>query len=162
MFEVQGSEASRRGLPAVSIRIDPGTSGAVVSAFPSKGTYVQLSGPPGGPLGARIDSYSGTKGDAAALEKLARARFGADVAELGAFELIELAGAPRPARTVVTGTSQARAVHLLALVPISANAERGVLVDAWVGAAKGAPAPKDVLAHARLGPVLATLDVTFD
>lgn len=163
MVKISSSEAARAGLPPVSIAVDPGKSGMAAKTFPEQGRYLQLSGPPGGPLGLKIDECAGTSGTAASLGALAKKRFAGDPLELGAFEEITLAGARRAALSCTTGASQARAAHLLVLFPAAPGADRGVLLDAWIGArAPGVPAPSAVVKLAPLADVLGTLAIHFE
>jgi hypothetical protein len=162
MVEISSSDAAGHALPPASIAIDPGASGMVARTFPDKNRYLLLSGPPGGPLGVRVDAYSGTAATAEGLAQLAQQRYADDSLEKGAFADVQLAGGKRAAYSCATGTSQARAVHVLALFPASPGADRGVLLDAWIGAQKGVPGPAEVAGTGKLKDVLGSLKVRFE
>ncbi len=163
MVQISSSEAAKNGLPPAAITVEPGKTGMTARAFPEKNRYLMLSGPPGGPLGMKIDAYSGTSADAAGLEKLLKARFGEDSPEKGSFGQVELGGAPRAAMSCASGTSQARAAHLVTLFPVAAGADRGVLVDFWVGSRQtGVPAPAAFLGMPTWGDVLRSLRIRFE
>lgn len=160
IVQTTAEQAAERGLPAANITIDPGNTGLEAAPFPADNHYLALSGPPGGPLGLTIERVTASP-DAAGLKSLAELRFEDRSVEVGAFAMIPLAGADRPAIACTTDESMARAHHLLALIPAPQGG--ALLVDFYRSAGSSpTPAPSEFLEHERFGPVLRSLQIDFE
>lgn len=132
-------QCRQHGLPPVELSVDP--TGTVLRpySFPEKGVYLRMSGPPGGPLLMEVLARPGT------LDQALDARFPA--IEENRPCTVRLAGEERPARTFLTGQSHARTKWCAVELPSLA-----VLFGA-------SPGEKDVLAHAHLAPLAASLRI---
>ncbi|MEL7472105.1 MAG: hypothetical protein AAGK04_02220, partial [Planctomycetota bacterium] len=159
MFTVSAADAKAHGLPAATISVST-DGGLTPFALPTEHAYLQLSGPPGSPFGLSVESVKAgsTETD---LRNVAELRFEGQELELGAFGEIELAGAPRPAITCAAGQSLGRAYHLLALV--EAPGGGAVLVDFGMGPTEPPmPTPQQLLEDDKAGPLLRSLQVSFE
>jgi len=162
IVKVSAADAAKKGLLPASIEVDATELCAIVYPFLRENTYLQLSGPPGGPLGLMFDAYSGVADTTEALERLAATRFAKNTFVAGTSETIELAGEPRRAFTCATGTSLAHSVHLLVLIPEKKASERGVLVDFHTGCGAEIPTPGGVMDFERYGDALRSVRVGFE
>ncbi len=162
-MKIAAADSARHGLPAASIELDVAQAAMWGQVFPGEGVYLNLSGPPGGPLGLALVAYEGIA-DAAALEEFAAKRFAGDTYVRKGPGTVELAGRSRVAFTCGRGQSLARSTHLLALIPVKEGADSGVLVDFCVGTQRELLTPAEVMKLERLGAggVLGSLRVRFE
>jgi hypothetical protein len=140
MIQVAFDEATAHGLVPAHIAIDAQGLGMAERRFPDPATYLRLAGPPGGPLGLRIEAYTDITPTAESLGKLVKRRYAKarDLA-VGPVETLCLSGREVLAIGCSEGESMARAHHCIILFPASEGAARGVLVDFWVAAGETAP-----------------------
>lgn len=160
---ITNEQARAHGLPPVALELD--LSGAPLAGKPcaQAGSYLALSGPPGGPLGLTLEPYADVPASAEGLAALAQARFAKRSWQPGPDGLLELGGTSCVVLSGVTDTSHARAVHLLALFPATEEGQAGVLLDFWCSAGAGDPlTPEQVLALPRYGDLLRAVRVRFD
>lgn len=117
-------------------------------------TLLQLSGPPGGPLGFEVRGY----GEDAEVTDLAKTFAGFNErgpVTPGAEEKVELGGRAYEARAFGTGASLAATTWCLIRVPAKAGAKTGLLVLAHAGARHGAPPScKDALQAPAIVPLV--------
>jgi hypothetical protein len=102
MVEVKADDAKAKGLPAIGVRVDPGTLS--VLPFPEPDKYLIASGPPGGPLLAIV--WQTDRADA--IDAAVRAHFAQPWQQplvVGESSTIEIAGAKRAALAFMTGES---------------------------------------------------------
>jgi len=138
-FRISREESAAHNLPPVEISVDVSGMGAVLWRFPAPRVYVHLSGPPGTPLGMAIEAYTNLKDDSQSLLALARRRTAsARAVMMGEVEQVTLGGRSLLAIGWLSGESQARARHCLALFPAAEGAADGVLVELQAAAPPGA------------------------
>ncbi len=150
----------KRG-PWLSVHVPRGYSSA--AATPE--VPMHLSSPPGGPAGVRILRYNaGVEYDAASLEAYVTAREGKRPGfATGTVGEIEIATRRLLGMTFQTGTSLARADHLLVLWPrrnsLGTPRDTGFAVEVTVGAAEGAPIaePAQILEHPPIATIARSL-----
>jgi hypothetical protein len=119
--------------------------------------YVMLSGPPGEPLGLVVEHVSNVSADDAGWKKLVDQRFANQSPQLGSTAELEIAGGKNPTLTCTTGSSQARAHHLLVLVRIPESKD-AILVDFWQGAGQSAtPKPETMVKEGEFAALLQSL-----
>ncbi|HEV8269507.1 MAG TPA: hypothetical protein VGR00_14785 [Thermoanaerobaculia bacterium] len=122
--------ALAHGLSPVSIAVDTRESGMMVSEFPSKGCFLSLQGPPGGPLFFAVRDVTGSR---RSLAEHVRAGETRDVV-LGAEETLDVAGEKRTALLYFTGEQSAATVGCAVVVPAG---EARILLDFGGGGARG-------------------------
>lgn len=163
VMKIDAAECRKRGLPAVTIDLDATAGGFVRAPDPGARSYLQLSGPPGGPLGLSIEAYSDVESTEAALEKLAAKRFDGQKYVAKTTETLWLSGGNRLAFTCSTGESLAHSVHLLVLIPSAEKATSGVLVDFFVGQGSGETlTPGQVIKLEPWGDLVKSVHVRFE
>ena len=72
---VTPGEAAAHDLIPARIAVDAQGLGMVVRRFSDPATYLHLAGPPGGPLGLRIEVYTDLASDVESLEELVKRRY---------------------------------------------------------------------------------------
>ncbi len=106
MVEVKADDAKEKGLPAIGMRVEPGTLS--VLPFPEPDKYLIASGPPGGPLLAIVWQADARTGGAAAVDAAVRSHFAQPWQQplvIGDATTLLIAGAKRPALAFMTGES---------------------------------------------------------
>ena len=123
------------------------------TTFPAPGTYLVVSGPPGGPLSLRVLDARGAKDDAALRAIVEREHATDKPLDIGAPAELTLAGAPRRALPYTTGSSPLTRTGHCAILLTTSRDSLALLFSAGIG---NAPAPScaDTLAHAKLAPLV--------
>jgi hypothetical protein len=128
---------------------------------PAGALLLELSGPPGGPLGMRVERYSGLAHEAGALTAWVAGAHGAEASfEAGSTAEIDVGGRPSLAATWRTGGGPARADHLTVLWPDAhgpSAADHGVRIELEVSGRDGPIDAAAIAAHPDLAVVLASL-----
>ncbi|MBI5490931.1 MAG: hypothetical protein HY905_26600 [Deltaproteobacteria bacterium] len=158
---LEASAAEEHGLPAIGFSVDTAGTPMLALPFPDQDEYLAVSGPPGGPQIVRVQTLPEPPADGAALEPLLRERFaypGSEPLVFGAPTLVTLAGAQRPALSLVTGTSMARTGWCAVAVAVGPAGSPGLLVLAGIGT-QGDPDCAAPLADDSLARVLGTLRI---
>jgi hypothetical protein len=122
--------AVAHGLSPVSIAVDTRESGMMVTEFPSKGFYLSLQGPPGGPLFFAVRDVTGSL---RSLPEHVRAGESRDVV-FGAEEVVDVAGQKRTAVLYFTGEKSAATVGCAVVVPVG---DARLLLDFGAGGPRG-------------------------
>lgn len=150
---VSAAEAEAAGLPALGFSIDTSEAAMTGTAL-VRGRYLEMSGPPGGPLILRV---SATKLG----EDFANVVGGDDVLDATLVEEeVEMLGAKRRAAAWITGTSLAR-TSWCALIIAPEGAEPGdpaLLLEFGVGYGGDETACATALQHGQLAPVIASFE----
>ncbi len=139
-LHITALEAKAHQLLPVALTVDPAGLPLIEWRFPRPGVYLQLSGPPGGPLGLSVEQFT-----------LAEAGLGGVQAFLEQ-RLTGLAqtslNAPQPAQPPANWTAEylegidhARAHHLIKFYAAPGQLLKGVCVDCWIGAVSLQPPP---------------------
>jgi hypothetical protein len=100
---VSADDARKRGLPGVTIRVEP-TTGLIARPFPMKDLFMAMNGPPGGPLSVVVWNCADLPSEDVSVA--IQTRFVPALAkdlELGKPERLYLMGADRTAMTFRTG-----------------------------------------------------------
>jgi hypothetical protein len=157
---ITAAEAEEHGLTPFEFSIDTAGTPMSVTPFPESGSYLIVSGPPGGPEMLRFFSLTERLDGAAALEPILRAKFshvGDDPFVLGTPTEVTVDGSPRQALSFVTGQSMARTAWCAILVDSHLRgAVPQLLVLAGVGSS-GEPDCATPLADEPLAKVLESL-----
>ncbi len=154
---IHAEDARAGGLPAVGFTVEWDTTPGFSPRMPlGGGMYLSLSGPPGGPLGMRVSSYTNGDADHATLEKNISVpqQFGYTK---GAPEQVSLAGASRPALAYLSGQAIAKVHGCAVLVPARAGAREGLVVT-FISSGHSVTQPNcaTVLANPSLTKLVAT------
>jgi hypothetical protein len=160
VIRITTSDARTNGLPPVDISLDYSNTSLLATVFPRHGVYVQLSGPPGGPLGVSIEAAE-PYDLALSLEALIRQRFNHPADEplvFGRQGEIELSAVRHKSLTFVSGSSHAKSVHVVTI--IRGTNDTALLVDFHVGGSQ--PDSTVVTGHPDLMQVARTLAVRFE
>ena len=155
LVTIGADDARKKHLPAIAFSLEVGWNAMTSSPFPAGGSYLIVSGPPGGPLSLRVQDARGAKDDAALRAFVEREHANDKTLSIGTAAEVTLAGAARRALPYVTGSSTiTRSGHCAVLVT-TARGSLALLFTAGIG---NAPAPScaDTLAHARLAPLAAS------
>ena len=116
VIEITPSDAAAHGLPAIGFTIDGSAAGMSALPFPEAGSYVTMSGPPGGV--SRVEVWpldEATEGKAWTAIAARFARIQRPIEPL-AEEMVQIAGAARPAALFFNGRPPVRAAWVVALV----------------------------------------------
>jgi len=135
LIRITPEEAEAHGLLPFTLTVELAGLPLLEWRFPRPNVYLQLSGPPGGPLGLSIEQapLSEANDIPAFIEKRWAGQTGV---YLGARDSAH----PWEAEYVL-GESLARAHHSLSFYPSPKPSLHWVLVDCWIGAADLNPAP---------------------
>ncbi|MEO0482588.1 MAG: hypothetical protein AAF138_03110 [Planctomycetota bacterium] len=160
MVELTAATAADRGLPPARIEVDVADTGLSVFPNPADNTYVQLSGPPGGPLGATFERVT-AQATEAGMRSLAELRFEGQSPSVGTFEMVNFAGAERPAITCGVGEGPGAEHHLLVLMP-RPEGDTALLFDFYTDGGGATPTPSAMLADERYAAMFASVTVQFE
>lgn len=156
---VTAADARAKGLPPIGFSVEwPRPRLFLGSVLAHEGTYLTLSGPPGGPLGMSVRGYTNADANHGILETVIVEHPPRPPVIRGAPETIDLAGAARPALAYIQGESLARSLTCLALVPSPGNKREGLVVRFYVaaGSAMSKAACKTVVERPSIAPLVAS------
>lgn len=158
LVHISAADARRKRLPAIGFSLEVGWNAMIASPFPAAGSYLIVSGPPGGPLSLRVLDARGAMDDAALRAIVEREHAGAGPLDIGVAAEVALAGAARRALPYTTGSSPITRTGHCAVLVTTSRASLVLLFSAGIG---NAPAPScaDTLAHDKLGPLAATFRI---
>jgi len=160
---IAAQDSASHGLPPVGLTLQiPAGTALSAQKFPAATIYLNLAGPPGGPLGFSFERVEKAPADVAAWKTLASKRFAGEAPFTeGSAAPITISGGARSAYACVTGSSNARTAHLLAILA-APSGPGAILVDVRTAAGSGpAPSPADIAAAQPVAAVLASLLVDF-
>jgi hypothetical protein len=154
---ISPEQAKARGLPPISIRIDARSAGLFGDVFPTKDSFLAVSGPPGGPLLITIWDCTGLPSDP---ETVIRAKLvppWTKELEIGAEDHGVLLGSDRTGRLFFTGSGRARVAWFGVVVE---RPQGSLLLGVGVSGADPEPIPAaDILGHRALKKALETLQI---
>lgn len=157
LVEIRGEEATHRGLPPVSIRLDARAGSMAPRKFPASDVYLKLNGPPGAPLLLMIFDCRGADRDDAALIQSKFVPAWTKELELGVADRAQVLGAEQTGMTFATGGGIARTAWFGFVV------ERGaarLLITIGVGGRDNvAVSAAEVVANPAIRRVLDTLQI---
>lgn len=155
---ITAAQAKAKGLPAIDVSLIPASAFAV-ARFPQDATYLQLSGPPGGPLSLAIYAWPhGAKRDVGALKSWLQALINTD-STFGAAEKVSVGARPALAIAAVAGEKAARANHCAILVPAAGGKQTIVLAMIHGVGVMAKPSCEAAASHPQLAAVLASVRV---
>jgi hypothetical protein len=159
---ITSEESKSNQLPAVEISVDLGKTGLSGRKFGSKGEYLSLSGPPGGPLGLKISHVANLARGVEEWHSLVKERYGDESPAMGTAGEIKLAGEKRDAFTFTTGSDAARAHHLLVHVAIPGSQD-GLLVEFYRRAGKSeTPSPQELVKDEKFSELSPSFSIRFE
>ena len=116
ILTIAASDALAHDLPPVTLTLDVSRSRMMVTALPGPGTYVTMSGPPGGPLYFHVVLATGPDGIEERVQNEALKTY--KDAVLGPKGVLEIGGVRRDAVLFFGGRQNASSVGCGALVPV--------------------------------------------
>ncbi|NVB81557.1 MAG: hypothetical protein HOV81_24395 [Kofleriaceae bacterium] len=157
LVEIRAEEATQRGLPPVSIRLDARAGSMTPRKFPASDVYLKLNGPPGAPLLLIIFDCRGSERDDAALIQSKFVPAWTKELELGGADRAHVLGAEQPGVTFATGGGIARTAWFGFVI------ERGaarLLITIGVGGRDNVAVPAtEVVSNPAIRRVLDTLQI---
>jgi len=155
--------------PAISVPANGGHPGFMFGGVSghgwSRGTpegsvLIRLGGPPGGPLGFEVRTYSDGVSDPATLAKLFADTGPHGPITEGKPETVTVAGGARAAQAFRTGKSLATTNTCVIKLPSAPGARSGLLILAEVGTnEKTAPECSHSLEHGPIKPIIASFQL---
>lgn len=154
-------QAAERGLPAIGFSFSWGERGFEPTEPTDRRTYVEASGPPGGPQRFAILAYAEGDTDRATLAALFNEALGEQAAGAiaGNPESVTLAARSLDAQAFRTGSSAATTDWCLVQVTSPSEARAGALVLFGVAASGPAPTCSAVLGAEAFTDIVATLKI---
>lgn len=160
LVNISAKDAAAKKLPAVDISMDA-TGTFIVSRFPEKGVLLRLSGPPGGPLGASIRSYTGHLPGKKAALALLKARVKGKPFALGKLARIKVAGGYHWVVSYGVGRPPA-ASHGCLIMLDRKGAREGLILRFWASSGgKRPPSCTTLMGYDTFRPIFKTLQVQF-
>lgn len=156
---VTAAAAQAAGLPPVGFSLSTADAAWTVRKFPGRGVFVQLSGPPGGPLSLSVQTYPRPRASGSTLLRWILARFSKPFHRpltIQPTKRFAFAGLPRPAVSFTSGSSMARTAYCAVLVASATTPPIEFVVLFGHGAPRGQPDCDAIAKHPSVAPVLAS------
>jgi hypothetical protein len=154
---VTATEARAKRLPPIAFSLDANSAGWTVRKLPGQGMYLQLSGPPGGPLFFSVHAFPNPRTTSATLVRWVRSQYSKPYQQpvtLTKPARFTLAGVARPAAALTSGRSMGRTASCAVLVTAPTTPPTALVVHFGHGAMRGLFSCDQIAKHPPLARVI--------